>query len=199
VQAQFSKRLFSLSAGTIINSFNNMNFFNILEILILFVLFIWFVFFIIQAYNIVFRGYAPFVSTKRKHLKNIFDNANIKDGQTIYELGCGRAGFLQFARKNFPASKLVGFEYAFFPYFIAKIQNWIKKSNLDIKKKNIFKIDLSEADTVYCYLNEDMMKKLKPKFLSELKPGSQVISLEFKIPDMEAEKIINKKIYLYKF
>ena len=85
-----------------------MHIINLLEFIFLFILIFWFFFFIAQAYNIVFKGYAPFISTKKSVIKKIINNIELKNNAIICELGCGRAGFLHFARKKFPNSKIIG-------------------------------------------------------------------------------------------
>lgn len=177
--------------------------FSIFEIILFLLLFIWFFFFIVQAYNIFFRGYAPYISTRKKIIDDILANIERENEFTLIDLGCGRAGFLQAVREKFPNAKLIGYEYSFWPLAQAKIRNWLKKSNLVLEKKNIFKTDLSQADIVYCYLNPQMMTDLSPKFKKELKIGTDIISFQFSLPDMTPLKVIteegsSEKIYFYK-
>ncbi|MDD5071310.1 MAG: hypothetical protein PHQ42_01090 [Patescibacteria group bacterium] len=158
------------------------------------------VFFLIQFYNIIFRGFAPFISTKREVIKKIIAKLELKEDGVIYELGCGEAGFLRAARKKFPKAKLVGFEYSFLPYLIARIQNSLSKSKIIIKKKDIFKVDLSQADVLYCYLNNLTMKKLEDKIKAEGKPGLKIISYQFPFPEIKPEEVLEDgkdKIYFY--
>ncbi len=154
---------------------------------------------------IVFSGYAPFFATSGKILDRIVGELDIKDGATIYELGCGRAGFLRRVEKKFPRmSKLMGVEYFFIPFIIAGIQLALQKSKIKILKKNLFNVNLKEADVIYCFLNKQAMKKLKEKFLKECKRGAQIISYQFSLPDMAPGKVIDinennrDKVYFYK-
>ena len=177
--------------------------FNIFEIILFLLLFVWFFFFIVQAYNIIFRGYAPFVSTRKKIIDDIIKNIERKDGFTLIELGCGKAGFLQAAREKFPKATLIGYEYSFWPLAQAKIRNWINGNRLILKKKNIFKADLSQADIIYCYLFPQMMAELVPRFKTELKKGTEIISFQFSISGMTLVKEIreegtSERIYFYK-
>ena len=176
---------------------------NLLEIIFLLVLIFWFSFFVMQAYNIIFKGYAPFISTKKSIIKKIISNIELENNAVICELGCGQAGFLHHMRKKFPNSKIIGYEYALLPFFLAKIQNWLKKSKLDIRRNDIFKVDLSETDLIYCFLSMKMMRLLKGKFLKELKQGTQIVSYQFKLSEFEPIKVVtgdkpSEKIYFYK-
>ncbi len=176
---------------------------NILLVFIVIFLFLIIVFFICEFFNIIFRGYAPFISTKSKLIKRIIDGLEYKNSEnfTVYELGCGQAGFLRAFEKRCPQSKLFGIENLFLPWLIAKIQTSLSKSNIKIIKKNLFKVDLSEANLIYCYLNQKMIKKLADKFKQECKPGTKIISYAFSLPNQKADKEIeleNKnKIFFY--
>ncbi len=170
-----------------------------------FLLIILFLFFISQFYNIFFRGYAPFVSSKPKVIQTVLKELTklkIKP-QTIYELGAGRAGFLRAARQRFPQAKLVGIEYSFLPLFLGKIQSALTNSKIEFIKKNIFTVDLGPAEVIYCYLNVDMMKRLEPILKKECRMGTIIISYQFPLPHLVPIKTISlnndkDKIYFYK-
>ena len=55
-------------------------------------------------------------------------------------------------------------------------------------RRNIFKVDLRDADIVFCYLLNPAMGKLDAKFRNELKKGCKIISHKFKLPGWKAEK-----------
>jgi tRNA G46 methylase TrmB len=46
------------------------------------------------------------------------DEIKIPDGAVVYELGCGRAGFLRALEEKFPQAKYIGVEYSFWPYLL---------------------------------------------------------------------------------
>lgn len=158
-----------------------------------------------QFFCVLCGGYAPFIPTEKKIMKEIVDKADFKDGAVVYELGCGHAGFLRLVEKKFPKiEKLVGVEYFLSPFLIAGIQLALHKSKIKLLKKNLFDVGLKEADIIYCFLNKPMMQKLKEKFMKECKKGAQIISYQFTLPDMTPEKIIDvnndekHKIYFYR-
>jgi 16S rRNA A1518/A1519 N6-dimethyltransferase RsmA/KsgA/DIM1 with predicted DNA glycosylase/AP lyase activity len=158
-------------------------------------------FFVIQFYNMVFRGFAPFISSTKGLVKKILESIEVKAGSKIYELGSGKATFLREAEKKFPDSQFIGIEYSFLPYLLSRIQLSLTKSKIKIKKENIFKTDLHEADIIYCYLNIKTMAELEKKFISECKPGAQIISNVFQLPNQTAEKVLEEnanKVYFYK-
>jgi len=155
-----------------------------------------------QFFNMIFRGFAPFISSKPKVIKRIlqeidFNNDKIK----VYELGCGKAGFLRALEEKKPEWEFVGVENLFSPWLIAKIQTSLNHSKIKILKKNLFLVNLTDADLIYCYLNIEMMKKLEEKFKKECKPGAKIISHCFSMPNLKPEKVVKMenggKIYFY--
>ena len=164
-------------------------------------LFIVLVFMSVQFYNIIFRGYAPFISSSPQVIARIMAELDLKPGSKVYELGCGKAGFLRAVSKKFPQAECIGIENSPWPYFRAKIQVALSKSKIKIIKNNLFKVNLREADLIYCYLNTYMMRELEKKFRQECQPGVQIISYAFPIPNLKLQKVINltnnRKIYFY--
>lgn len=154
-------------------------------------------------FNIAFRGMAPFISTRKALLKKIIDSLDIKDDSVVFELGCGKAGFLMEVYKKHPKTRVIGIENDLIPWMIAKIQDALTKKNFQIIKGNFYNSDLKEADFIYCYLLVEVMQKLETKFKKECKPGCIVVSYQFPMHGMEAYKVIEErngrdKIYFYK-
>lgn len=159
----------------------------------------------IQFFGIAFGGYSPFFLTKRKVIKRIMAEIKVEDGDSIYELGCGNAGFLRAVEKNFSKVKeLIGIEKFLMPYLIGKIQTSFLKSRIKIIKNDIFNINLRDADIVYSFLNKPTMQKLKEKLIKECEAGTQVISYQFSLPGLTPERVIDleenqkDKIFFYK-
>ncbi|MEA3464134.1 MAG: hypothetical protein U9R14_03610 [Patescibacteria group bacterium] len=155
-----------------------------------------------QFFNIIFRGFAPFISSKPAVIKRILNEIDFNDNNhNVYELGCGKAGFLRVLEKKKPAWEYIGVENSFLPWLIAKIQISFNHSKIKIIKENLFKINLVDADLIYCYLNVEMMKKLGEKFKRECKSGAKIISYAFIIPNLKPEKVVELenggKIYFY--
>lgn len=153
-----------------------------------------------QFFNILFRGYAPFISTNSEVIDKISEEIKLDSDPKFYELGCGKASFLRAISEKFPQAECVGVEYSFLPWLIAKIQTVFRQSKIKIQKKNIFKVNLADADYVYCYLNPKTMGLLEKKFKEECRPGTKIISYTFSLPNSRPEKIIEadgSKIYFY--
>jgi hypothetical protein len=159
---------------------------------------------LIQFFNIIFRGYAPFISTKGKVIIEIFSQIKFDENfkGKVYELGAGQAGFLRRFEEKYKNAELVGVEYSLIPYLISKFQLGLFGSKIIIQKKNFFKIDLSDADVIYCYLSSKTMKTLEKKFQKECKKGTVIISYQFIMPNLKPDKILElgefSRVYVYK-
>ena len=155
----------------------------------------------IQFYNIVFRGFAPFISTKFNAILSILKELELTGEENIYELGSGKAGFLREVEQKFNNSNLIGVEYSWWPYFLAQMQIKLSNSKIKLIRKDIFKVNLKEADVIYCFLSPEMMGKLEKKFRVECRSGTLIISYHFRIPSFEPEKVIKEEknnIYFYR-
>lgn len=155
--------------------------------------------------NIIFSvlSFAPWVPCRNRDLKRIFKLADLKEGQTFYDLGCGNGRVVVYASDNFKA-KAVGLEISLPMYLICRLRQILKpRVNLEFRFKNLFKENLSTADVVYFFgMPETINKKLSAKLKQELKPGAKVISYSFSLIGW-TPKIVDKptpndlKVYLY--
>ena len=158
------------------------------------------IFLITQYFSILFRGYAPFISTKHELIQDLAKIIEVKSGQTIYELGAGDAPLLLELYQKNKTANYVGIEYSFLPWLIGNIQILLHKSKIKLLKKNIYKTYLGEANIIYCYLNNAMMARLENKIPTECHPGTQIISLSFPFPNLTPNKTIElqgQKVYFY--
>src|SRR3990167_6427248 len=149
---------------------------------------------------------APWVPTFSQAAKASIDLAQIKKGEIVYDLGCGDGRWLTRAAKFTEAKDLIGFEISFLPYILAKL-NFLfnsERKRLHVKWQNYFKIDLSQADVIYCFGLPGVMSRLEPKLIKELKPGARLVSYVFKLPYKQSDKVVklgdsSSSLYLYIF
>jgi len=173
----------------------------ILLYIILLFLFLYFIFFLSQSVSVLFKGFAPFISTDKGTIRKIISEVSVKEKSVVYELGCGRARFLRIIEKSFPDARLIGVENLFSLYLINRIRLQFQGSRIKLLNRDFFTLDLKEADLVYCYLNNQTMERLGAKFVRECRSGTQIISRGFPIPQFRPEKVAvikNKKVYFYK-
>ena len=121
--------------------------------------------------------------------------AKPKEGEILLDLGSGDGRILHTAAKS--GCKCIGIEINPILYHWSRFKTKLKKlKNVEIRRENLWKTDLSEVNILSLFFIAGKMDKLNKKILSEMKPGSRVISYGFKFPNWQySEK--SGKIYLY--
>jgi tRNA G37 N-methylase Trm5 len=142
----------------------------------------------------------PFVPTPQEVVDKMIDLAGVKQGDTVYDLGSGDGRIVITAAKK--GARAVGFEID--PDLVKESRENIKKAGVqqlaEIRHQDILTVDVSSASVVTMYLLPDVNLKLKPKLLSQLKPGSRVVSHAFDMGDWKpdkVERIDGRTIYLW--
>jgi len=125
---------------------------------------------------------APFVPTPMKVVRKMLKLAKIKEGEKIYDLGCGDGRLVHLASKEYKA-EAIGFELSPLVFAIAKFLQPFWRSKAKIKFRNFHRQDISDANIIVCYLMPNTLEKMLKKFQT-LKKGTRIISYAFKIPGL---------------
>jgi ubiquinone/menaquinone biosynthesis C-methylase UbiE len=137
----------------------------------------------------------PFVPTRPEVLDLVFQALDLKEGDVLYDLGCGDGRIVVEAAKRYPVKKAVGVELRDELYKEATER--VKREGLDSRVEIIhgdfFRVPISEATVVYMYLLTSVNEALKPKLKQELKPGTRVVTLDFQIPGWKPVKVIGDR------
>jgi len=151
----------------------------------------------------VTRG-ALYVSTSRVRISAFLDAVPMDAGQLLVDIGCGDGRVLRQVRRRYGV-RAVGYELNFLAFVKAKFL-CIGRKNIEVKWRNFWTVDLSNADVVFCYLFPDVMRDLAAKLKSDLKPGAVVVSCNFHLPGFNPERILrpgnsfhSDPIYVYRF
>ena len=123
---------------------------------------------------------APWIPTRMKKVRKMLTLTNIQPDEVIYDLGCGDGRFMVIAARKFDA-KAVGIENNFLLYLWYQLLITILglRRRIKVIYGNFFKLDLSNADVVICYLLQDTNDRLEEKLIQELKPTARVVSNSF--------------------
>jgi SAM-dependent methyltransferase len=131
----------------------------------------------------------PYVPTPQTVVDAMLDMAAVKKDDVVYDLGCGDGRIVITAAKKYGA-RGVGIDID--PDRIQEANANAKQAGVSDRVKfiqqDLFKTDFKEASVVTLYLLPDINLKLRPKLLSELKPGTRVVSHAFDMGDWKPEK-----------
>lgn len=151
---------------------------------------------LILAYGFVLLYGAPYFPSLSPHIKAALDLLDLKEGQVVYDLGCGDGRFLKAAAKQ--GITAVGYELN--PFMFA--YSWLTTRRygrlVKVRFGNFWKADLSKADAVFVFLLDKYMPKLDAKLKKEVKKGTKLASHTFKIPGKKSVKQ-NYGVFLYKY
>jgi len=147
----------------------------------------------------------PFVPTRDESLELVFKALNLREGDILYDLGCGNGKIVIEAARRFPIRRAVCIEAR--RELIEEAKQRAMKTGvydrIEFINDDMFKVDIGRATAVYMYLLTSVNEALKPKLEKELKPGTRIATLDFQIPGWKPVKIIGeragwqKTVYLY--
>jgi len=142
-------------------------------------------------------GFEP---VPRRQLQYMLEVSGVGRGTRLYDLGSGFGRVVLEAAGSYGAV-CVGVE-------IDPLKSWwsrrqAQKRSLDgrveIRRKNLFDVDLSQADVAFVFLFPPMLGKLRDKMLREMPRGSVVVSYSHRFPEWEPELSNRKRgVYLYR-
>ncbi len=135
---------------------------------------------------------APFVATPTPVVRQMLILAELKPGETLYDLGSGDGRAVIMAAKDFGA-KSVGVELRedLVKRALSNIHELSLETKAQVFQNDIFKVDLSQADVVFLYLTTSANEKVKPKLETELKSGARIVSHDYEILGWKPSKIDN--------
>ncbi|MEO8052456.1 MAG: methyltransferase domain-containing protein [Acidobacteriota bacterium] len=126
---------------------------------------------------------APYVASPTQVVDRMLELANIKPGETVFDLGAGDGRVLIAAVEKYKA-KAVGVEIS--PGLVAKATANIEKEGLADQAKviqgDVLEADLTGADVVFLYLATPLNERLRPRLERFLKAGARVISHDYAVP-----------------
>jgi len=128
----------------------------------------------------------PWIPTREKRIRRALELAELRPGETLYDLGAGDGRVLVMGAREFGADA-VGIE-------VGPVQcalGWLRilfsgsRGKASIRCGNFYKADLSGADVVFVYLTSSQTSMLRPLLERDLRPGARVVSIAADFPDWE--------------
>ena len=131
-----------------------------------------------------------FVPTPQPVVEKMLELAKVTKDDVVYDLGCGDGRIVVTAAKKF-GCKAYGFDID--PRRIKESNENVQKNGVGdlvtIQQKDIFTLDLSQANVVTLYLLPSLNVKLIPQ-LEKLKPGSRIVSHDFDMRGVKPDQTV---------
>jgi SAM-dependent methyltransferase len=130
-----------------------------------------------------------FVPTPNEVVTKMLEMARVTAKDIVYDLGCGDGRIVITAAQKHGA-RGVGIDID--PQRIREARENASRGKVTDKVRfveaDLFEADISEATVVTLYLLTDLNLKLRPKLMSDLRPGTRVVSHAFAMGDWQPER-----------
>ncbi|MBM3992828.1 MAG: TIGR03000 domain-containing protein [Planctomycetes bacterium] len=135
-----------------------------------------------------------FVPTPDEVVEAMCKLAKVGKDDVVYDLGCGDGRIVITAVTQFKAKRGVGVDID--PELVKLSQNNAKDAKVSgrvvFRAQDVLTIkDLGDASVVMLYMGEDVNLRLMPILKSTLKPGSRIVSHDFKMGNWMPEQKID--------
>ena len=133
---------------------------------------------------------APDVRTAPLVVTEMLRMAAVASTDVVYDLGSGDGRLVIGAAQQFGA-RGVGVEID--PKLVAESRKNAERAKVTDRVRfvegDLFQTDLREATVVTLYLGKELNLRLRPKLLSELRPGSRIVSHDFDMGDWKPDRV----------
>jgi SAM-dependent methyltransferase len=137
------------------------------------------------------RPDVEYVPTPHHVVDEMLRLARVGKDDVVYDLGCGDGRVVIAAAKRYGA-RGVGVDID--PQRIKESRENARKAGVSKRVKflqqDLFETDIREATVVTLYLLPKLNLQLRPKLLSDLKPGTRVVSHDFDMDDWQPDRVV---------
>ncbi|MFC1511727.1 SAM-dependent methyltransferase [Candidatus Latescibacterota bacterium] len=131
----------------------------------------------------------PYVPTDYAVVDSMLSMVQVREGEKLYDLGCGDGRIVVTAAKKFGA-RAVGIDIN--PVRIeeswANAEKESVTDRVEFLEQNLFETDFRDADVITMYLLQWVNLRLRPMFFRDLKPGTRLVSHAFTMGEWEADR-----------
>ncbi len=137
------------------------------------------------------RSLAPYVVTPPEIVEEMLKLAEVRKGDLVYDLGSGDGRIVLSAARIYGA-RGIGFELD--PDLVRRAQDDSRRAGVqslaEFYVQDVMTVDLAPATVVTIYLSREANLNLRPRLLSQLRPGSRVVSHDFDMGDWRPARIL---------
>jgi SAM-dependent methyltransferase len=133
----------------------------------------------------------PYVPSPQSVVSDMLRYADVGPNDFLVDLGSGDGRIVLTAAKVFGAR---GFGVEIKDELVKRANEAAKKEGIAERvkfiKADLFKTDISQASVITMYLLPDTVNLLKDKFLTELRPGTRIVSHDYPLTGWIPEKYV---------
>jgi len=133
----------------------------------------------------------PYVPTPTAVVNAMLSLGNVRKNDVLYDLGSGDGRIVITAAQKF-GTRGVGIDID--PQRVKEANQNAQKAGVtdrvQFRQQDLFTTDLSNATVVTLYLLPEINLKLRPRLLSQLKPGTRIVSHAFDMGDWKPQKVV---------
>ena len=143
----------------------------------------------------------PFLESPESVVSAMLDLARVTEGDTVYDLGSGDGRIVIAAAQRYGCSG-VGVELD--ADLVARSEAAAREAGVQERvsflRGDFFVADLRPATVVMLYLSPQVNRRLAPRLLEQLAPGTRVVSHKYGIDDWKPQrrvKVEGRALFLY--
>jgi SAM-dependent methyltransferase len=144
---------------------------------------------------------APYVATDLEVVDAMLGMAQVRPNDKVVDLGSGDGRILIAAARSFGAHGLgVDIDPARIRESTANAQVAGVASLVTFRREDLFQTPIGDADVLTLYLLPEINLRLRPRILSQMRPGTRVVSHDFDMGDWrwdERRRVGTATIYLW--
>lgn len=134
----------------------------------------------------------PYVPTPQRVVDAMLGIAGVTDRDYVIDLGSGDGRIVITAAQKFGAR---GKGYDIDDELVGRSNAAARRLRLEqrvrFEQRDVLQADIREATVITLYLLPEMMRALRAKILSELRPGTRIVSHDFDFGDWKPERSVN--------
>ncbi len=134
------------------------------------------------------RGEVPYVPTPDAVVAAMLDMAKVGPGDVLIDLGSGDGRIPIAAAERGARALGVEIDSDLVARARARARDAGVEESVDFRRENLFDTRLRDATVVTLYLLPSVNARLRPKLLTELRPGTRIVSHAFDMGDWPPEE-----------
>jgi SAM-dependent methyltransferase len=142
----------------------------------------------------------PYEPTPPEVVRTMLDLAEVRPGDVVYDLGCGDGRILVEAARRGARAVGVDLDPARVREARANARAAGVADRIEVRQGDLFEADVRAATVVTLFLWPEVNLRLRPRLLSQLAPGSRVVSYWHDMGDWKPVRTVEAgraRVYLW--